>query len=106
VYTGSEEGPSNRELTANVITSFATEDEQTLSDVVQAPALDVAQACDYVTDAYDAACENEIAQEPINEEMISELRSLATDDDLQAVLEAQQPRSEAFIESAIDTDGN
>jgi len=34
------------------------------------------------------------------------LRSLATDDDLQAVLEAQQPRSEAFIESAIDTDGN
>jgi len=48
VYTGSEEGPSNRELTANVITSFAADGEQTLSDVVQAPALDVAHACEYV----------------------------------------------------------
>jgi len=106
VYTGSEEGPSNRELTANVITSFATDGEQTLSDVVQAPALDVAQACEYVKGAYEAACENEIAQEPVDEETVSELLSLAADDELQAVLEAQQPRSEAFIDGAIDTDGN
>ena len=106
VYTGSEEGPSNRELTANIITSFATDGEQTLSDVVQAPALDVAQACEYVKEAYEAACENEIAQEPVDEETVSELLSLAADDELQAVLEAQQPRSEAFIDGAIDTDGN
>ena len=106
VYTGSEEGPSNRELTANVIKSFAEDGEQTLSDVVQSPALDVAQACEYVKDTYDAACENEIAQESIDEEKINELVSLAADDELQAVLEAQQPRSGAFIDDAIDTDGN
>ncbi|MFC4246117.1 type I-D CRISPR-associated protein Cas7/Csc2 [Natribaculum luteum] len=106
VYTGSEEGPSNRELTANVITSFAADDEQTLSDVVQAPALDVVQACEYVKDAYDAACENKIAQEPVDEEIVNELLSLADDEELQAILEAQRPRSEAFIDGAIDTDGN
>ena len=106
VYTGSEEGPSNRELTANVITSFAADGEQTLSDVVQAPALDAAQACEYVKAAYETACENEIAQEPVDEETVSELLSLAADDELQTVLEAQQPRSEAFIDGAIDTDGN
>ncbi len=106
VYTGSEEGPSNRELTANVITSFAANGEKSLSDVIQAPALNVAQACEYVKDAYDAACENGISQEPVDEEIVSELLSLAADDELQTVLEAQQPRSEAFIDGAIDTDGN
>jgi len=106
VYTGSEEGPSNRELTANVITSFVAEGEQTLSDVVQAPALDVSQASKYVKDTYNAACENGIAQEPVDEETVRELLSMAADDELQTVLEAQQPRSEAFIDGAIDTDGN
>ncbi len=106
VYTGSEEGPSNRELTANVITSFAEDDEQTLSDVVQAPSLDVSKACEYVQDAYDAACEAEIAQKPVDEDALSELLAAATDTELQSILEAQQPRSEAFIDGAIDTDGN
>lgn len=106
IYTGSEEGPSNRELTANVITSFALEDERTLSDVVQAPALDVSQASEYVKSAYEAACENGIEQQSVGQEAIDEILSLTSDSDLQSVLEAQQPRSEAFIDDAIDTDGN
>ncbi len=106
VYIGSEEGPSNRELTASVITSFAADDERTLSDVVQAPALDVSQACDYVKDAYKTACENGIEQQSVDQEAVDELLSLTADDVLQSVLEAQQPRSEAFIDDAIDTDGN
>jgi CRISPR-associated protein Csc2 len=106
IYTGSEEGPSNRELTANVITSFANDGDQTLSDVVQAPALDVSLASDYITEAYETACKNEIAQEPVDADTISKLLSMATDEELQSVLEAQQPRSEEFIDGAIDTDGN
>ena len=106
VYTGSEEGPSNRELTANVITSFAADDERTLSDVVQAPALDVSQACNYVKEAYETACENGIEQQSVDQAAVDELLSLTADEALQSVLEAQQPRSEAFIDDAIDTDGN
>ncbi len=106
VYTGSEEGPSNRELTANIITSFAADSDQTLGDVVQAPALDVAKACDYVKTAYESACEDEIYQEPVDQETVAELQSLVADEELQSVLEAQQPRSDGFIDGAIDTDGD
>ena len=106
VYTGSEEGPSNRELTANVITSFTADDERTLSDVVQAPALDRSQACDYVKEAYETACETGIEQQSVDQAAVDELLSLTADDALQSVLEAQQPHSEAFIDDAIDTDGN
>ena len=105
IYTGSEEGPSNRELTANVITSFASEDDRTLGDVVQAPALDIAQASEYVRDAYDTACEASIAQESVDQAVVEELLTMTADDELQAVLEAQQPLSDEFIDNAIETDG-
>lgn len=106
VYTGSEEGPSNRELTANVITSFVGNSDRTLGDVVQAPALDIAQASEYVRDAYDIACETEIAQDPVDQSVVDELLTMTTDGELQDVLEAQQPLSDKFIDSAIETDGN
>lgn len=106
VYTGSEEGPSNRELTANVITSFVGKGDRTLGDVVQAPALDVVQASEYVRDAYDIACETEIAQDPVDQAIVDELLTMTTDGELQGVLEAQQPLSDEFVDSAIETDGN
>lgn len=104
VYTGSEEGPSNRELTASVIKSFAAEEDQTLGDVVQAPALDVARASEYVQEAYDAACEADIAQEAVDQSVVDELITMATDDELRTILEAQQSLSEEFIDSAIETE--
>ena len=106
VYTGSEEGPSNRELTASVITSFAEEDDRTLGDVVQAPALDVTWASEYVRSAYDTACETGIAQEPTDQATVDELLVMATNGELQSVLEAQQPLSDEFIDGAIEADGN
>ena len=106
VYTGSEEGPSNRELTASVITSFAEEDDRTLGDVVQAPGLDVTRASEYVRSAYDTACETGIAQEPTDQATVDELLAMATNGELQSVLEAQQPLSDEFIDGAIEADGN
>ncbi|RQG93011.1 type I-D CRISPR-associated protein Cas7/Csc2 [Natrarchaeobius halalkaliphilus] len=106
VYTGSEEGPSNRELTANVITSFAADSDYTLGDVVQAPALDISEASEYVRDAYDAACTEEVAQNPVDQAVVNELIEVAADDELEAILEAQRPHSEEFIEDAIATDGD
>lgn len=106
IYTGSEEGPSNRELTASVITSFAEEDDRTLGDVVQAPALDVTRASEYVRSAYDTACETGIAQEPTDQATVDELLAMATNGELQSVLEAQQSLSDEFIDGAIEADGN
>lgn len=106
VYTGSEEGPSNRELTANVITSFAAGSDYTLGDVVQAPALDIAEASEHVRDAYDAACEEEVAQNPVDQAVVNELIEVAADDKLKAILETQRPQSEDFIDNAIETDGD
>lgn len=106
VYTGSEEGPSNRELTANVITSFAADSDYTLGDVVQAPALDIAKASEYVRDAYDAACTEEVAQNPVDQTVVNELIEIAADDELKGILEAQRPHSEEFIDNAIETDGD
>lgn len=103
VYIGSEEGPSNRELTANVIASFAANGDRTLNDVVQASTLDLAEARGYVRETYDQACENGIAQEPVEQEVVDELLE-TTDDELQDILEAQQPRSTEFIDNAIDSD--
>ncbi|WP_254864328.1 type I-D CRISPR-associated protein Cas7/Csc2 [Halovivax gelatinilyticus] len=106
VYTGDEEGPSNRELTANVITSFAAESDYTLSDVVQSPALDIAEASEYVQDAYDAACTEGVAQDPVDQAVVNELVEMAADDELGAIMEAQQPHSAEFIDNAIKTDGD
>jgi CRISPR-associated protein Csc2 len=104
MYVGSEEGPSNRELTSSVITSFAANGDRTLGDVVQAPSLDIADACEYVTQTYDQACEDGIGQEPIDQSVIDELLATAGDDELQEILEAQQEHSREFIENAIDND--
>jgi CRISPR-associated protein Csc2 len=104
LYTGSEEGPSNRELTGEAIVSFASEDDRTLGDVVQAPALDVDQAATYVRDAYDEACTETISQTRVDDAILDELLALTGDDDLQSVLEAQQPHSEAFIDDALAAD--
>lgn len=102
VYTGSEEGPSNRELTAGVIGDFASEEGRTLADVVQAPALDVAAAKESVRATYDAACRNDVAQSPVDSEVVEEMLSLTADEALQGVLEAQQEQSAAFIEAALE----
>jgi CRISPR-associated protein Csc2 len=104
LYTGSEEGPSNRELTGEAIVSFASEDDRTLGDVVQAPALDVDQAATYVRDAYDEACTETISQTRVDDAILDELLALTGDDDLQSVLEAQQSHSEAFIDDALAAD--
>jgi len=106
LYTGSEEGPSNRELTAETIVSFASESDRTLGDIVQAPALNADQAATYVREAYDTACAETIAQKAVDDEILDELLSLTGDDDLQAVLEAQQPHSQSFIDDAIAADEN
>jgi len=104
LYTGSEEGPSNRELTAETIVSFASEDDRTLGDVVQAPALNADQAATYVRDEYDEACTETISQTRVDDAILDELLALTGDDDLQSVLEAQQPHSESFIDDALAAD--
>jgi CRISPR-associated protein Csc2 len=106
LYTGSEEGPSNRELTAETIVSFAREDGRTLGDVVQAPALGADQAATYVRNAYDEACTETISQTRVDDAILDELLALTGDDDLESVLEAQQPHSESFIDDALAADEN
>lgn len=104
IYTGSEEGPSNRELTAEVIKQFAAHSDRSLADVVQAPALDVAEAAEYVRETYDRACESTVAQSRLDESVLNELREMTVDERLQGVLEAQRERSAAFIDSALEAD--
>jgi CRISPR-associated protein Csc2 len=103
VYTGSEEGPSNRELTAGIINAFASEGDRTMADVVQAAALDVAVAREATRDTYDAACEHDIEQKALDESVVDELLALTADEGLQGVLEAQRDHSAAFIDAAMDS---
>jgi CRISPR-associated protein Csc2 len=106
LYTGSEEGCSNRELTAETIVSFASEGDRTLGDIVQAPVLNADQAATFVREAYDAACAEEIAQAPVDDEILDEILTLTGDEELQTVLETQQPHSQTFIDDAIAADEN
>lgn len=101
VYVGSEEGPANLELSQALVTRFA-EEKGDLDRVVYASALDTEKAKGYTREAFDDLCsdgDRPLAIEPITDEALADLRVAATDG-LKEVLEAQQPRAEAFIDDA------
>jgi CRISPR-associated protein Csc2 len=102
VYTGSEEGPSNRELTAGIINAFADGTDRTMADVVQAATLDPSVAKTATQATYNRACDTDIAQSAVEEHIVEDMLALSADDDLQRVLEAQRDHSAAFIDAALD----
>jgi CRISPR-associated protein Csc2 len=99
IYVGNEEGPANLELSRELVRRFAAANGG-LKDTVFASSLSRSQAQEYVRQAYDDICSTEgLSLSPIGEEARESLRSAATDD-LASILEAQETKSEEFIEQA------
>lgn len=99
IYVGNEEGPANLELSRELVRRFAAANGG-LEDPVFASSLSRSQAQEYVRQAYDDICSTEgLSLSPIGEEARESLRSAATDD-LASILEAQETKSEEFIEQA------
>ena len=101
IYVGSEEGPANLELSQSLVERFA-DVEGSLEDVVYAGALDASMATEYLRTAFDEICDVEsVSLSSIGDEMVEELKTTAADDDeLEAILEGQASKAEAYIESA------
>lgn len=99
IYVGSEEAPSNLELSQSLVHRFA-DDLGGLEETVLAGSLDVGQAKEYVREAFEGIRETErLGLDSIGDDALTSLRETATDD-LESVLEAQVPIAESFFESA------
>lgn len=101
IYVGSEEGPSNLELSQALVEHFA-EAEGSLDAAVHASALNVSAAKDTLRTTFDEICSAEsISLEPIGEELTESLIATVSDDDeLTEILKTQAEQAERFIESA------
>jgi len=104
VYTGSEEGPANLELTRETLRRLSESGGyDTLGDVVTASAHDPDVVAGYLTETFDeriAADSLDLAHVP--DEMVNDLLEMATGDQLADVLEAQTTASNQFKTQAGD----
>lgn len=101
IYAGSEEGPSNLELSQALVRQFV-ETEGSLEDAVHAGVLNVSIAKEALRTAFDEICDSEsISVASIGDDMTESLTSTVSDDDaLTEILETQAEQAKAFIESA------
>lgn len=100
VYTGSEEGPANLELTRQVLRQIRADSGDDLREVVAKPAFDPGVVSDYLVDAFDEQVSNGLDLERVPEETVSALLDAATGDDLGELLEVQRDASRNFLEDA------
>lgn len=100
VYTGSEEGPANLELTRQVLRQIRADSGDDLREVVAKSAFDPGVVSDYLVDAFDEQVSNGLDLERVPEETVSALLDAATGDDLGELLEVQRDASRNFLEDA------
>lgn len=101
IHVGSEEGPSNLELSQALAREFATV-EGGLEQAVHASALDTSVAKDSLRSAYQDIVDSEsLSLVRLDDEIVSELKTTAADDDeLGRILEAQAEKSEQYVAEA------
>ena len=100
VYTGSEEGPANLELTREVLRRVQADSGDDLRDVVAKPAFDSGVVSGYLADAFNEQASASLDLERVPDETVSDLLDAATGDDLADVLETQRSASQAFLDRA------
>lgn len=104
IYTGSEEGPANLELTRATLRRLSeTGGYDTLEDAVTASAHDPDAVSGYLTETFDqriAADNLDLARVP--DKTVNDLLEMATGDQLADILEAQTTASNQFKAQAGD----
>ncbi|WP_158058420.1 type I-D CRISPR-associated protein Cas7/Csc2 [Halorussus halophilus] len=102
VYTGSEEGPANLELTREVLSRLQEESDEDLKEIVAGSAFAPGAVSDHLLSAFDEQVSNGLDLERVPEETVTDLLDAATGDNLADVLETQREASQKFIDSATD----
>lgn len=106
VYTGSEEGPANLELTRDVIQGLRDTDEtgfESIQDVITASAHDPQLVAEQLESAFETRVEEErsgLNVERVPESTVDDLIETASGDALADVLETQVSASRAFLKQA------
>jgi CRISPR-associated protein Csc2 len=102
IYTGNEEGPSNKELTASTVKQISAQTDQTPREVVTGSPLNVEMVKAICESVYDDAC-NTLTIERLSEDEETDLLETAqSSDELQELLSEQEEQSRAFINDALD----
>lgn len=98
IYVGEEEGPSNLELTEELIRRFSS-DYGGLAGVVQAAALPVTDAKTHMQETYqDYVDELNVRTDRVPEDVREEMKATAKSDELKDILTDHQDVAKAFIE--------
>ena len=101
VYTGSEEGPANLELTRETLRRLRESSYDSLQSVVTASAHDPDVVAGHLTDTFEERIERaDLDLERVPDETVNDLLDAATGDALAEVLEEQTAASNAFKEQA------
>jgi CRISPR-associated protein Csc2 len=100
IYAGSEEGPSNLELTLGVIIELAKEKQKSLEDIVSLSALEVNSVMKHTKNIFDSLLLKEHLEiTGLNDDELNTVLSSLTDKLMKDVLETQNKASEKFIDS-------
>lgn len=103
VYTGSEEGPANLELTRDIIQRLRDDDATeygSLRDVITASAHDPQLVAEHLQVAFDdhiEADDGALDIERVPDETVNDLTTAASGESLASVLETQVEASQAFL---------
>lgn len=100
IYAGSEEGPSNLELTTGVIRKLAEENDQSLEDVVTSSTLDVGSVVRHTKSVFGDLVEKERLEiTGLEESDLNTILVSLTDEMLKDVFGKQNKASGEFIDS-------
>jgi CRISPR-associated protein Csc2 len=104
VYTGSEEGPANLELTRDAVVGLRDSEEtnfETIRDVTSAENLDPELVAELVRDSFEGRIETDgLDLETVAPDTVSNLIEDATDEDFADVLAEQRESSREFLGAA------
>jgi len=100
IYAGSEEGPSNLELTTGVIRKLAEENNQNLEDVVTSSTLDVGSVVRHTKNVFDDLVKKERLEiTGLDKSDLNTILEFLTDKMMKGVFEKQNKMSGEFIDS-------
>ena len=100
IYAGSEEGPSNLELTTGVIRKLAEENDQSLEDVVTSSTLDVGSVVRHTKSVFGDLVEKERLEiTGLEESDLNLILESLTDEMMKGVFGEQNKASGEFIDS-------
>lgn len=100
IYAGSEEGPSNLELTTGVIGKLAKENDQSLEDVVTSSTLNAGSVMQHTKEVFDNLVEKEHLEiTSIEERDLNTILESLTDELMKDVFGKQNEASGDFINS-------